>query len=506
MTRTAEIRPREIRPRRRRGQRGWLGALLLRLHFYAGILVGPFVLVAATSGALYVMSPQIEQVIYADELHAASAESTLTLGEQIAVAEEHVGDTAPLTAVRPAPEPGETTRVMFAQEGLGESESRSIFVDPGSGEVRGDLTVYGTSGSLPLRTWIDQLHRGLHLGDAGRLYSELAASWLWIVASAGLLLWILRARSSRASRASRVREAHDQPRAATKSTGRRRLLRWHTTIGLGVVLAALFLSATGMTWSQHAGANITSLRAALGWGTPVISTSLDDSQPMPDEHAAHHGDMTDPSGDALPEHFDHIMEVARGVNIDSGAVEILPPAGPDGAWVVQEIHRSYPTQVDAVSIDGSTLEVVDRIDFEDFGLMAKLARWGIDLHMGTMFGLANQIVLALVALGIGSMVVLGYVMWWKRRPPRAGRLALGRPPRRGAIHRAPWWGVAALGAAAAGIGVFLPLVGWTLLGFLALDVLLGFLSGRRAEPPEPASPSSPPADPDRTAPTGPRTP
>ncbi len=47
------------------------------------------------------------------------------------------------------------------------------------------MTVYGTSGVLPLRTWLDQFHRSLLLGDVGRNYSELAASWLWIAALGG---------------------------------------------------------------------------------------------------------------------------------------------------------------------------------------------------------------------------------------------------------------------------------------------------------------------------------
>ena len=83
---------------------------------------------------------------------------------------------------------------MFADPALGESESRAIFINPANAEVRGDLTVYGTSGVLPSGTWIDQLHRNLHLGDAGRYYSELAASWLWVIALAGLALWLTKPR------------------------------------------------------------------------------------------------------------------------------------------------------------------------------------------------------------------------------------------------------------------------------------------------------------------------
>ena len=60
---------------------------------------------------------------------------------------------------------------MFADPALGPSEHRAIFIDPASLEVRGDMTVYGTSGILPLRQTIDYLHTSLMLGNLGRLYS-----------------------------------------------------------------------------------------------------------------------------------------------------------------------------------------------------------------------------------------------------------------------------------------------------------------------------------------------
>src|SRR5690242_7321571 len=38
------------------------GPLLLRLHFYAGIFVAPFLLLAALSGLAYAFSPQIDRI------------------------------------------------------------------------------------------------------------------------------------------------------------------------------------------------------------------------------------------------------------------------------------------------------------------------------------------------------------------------------------------------------------------------------------------------------------
>ncbi len=456
------------RPPRRRG--GWLGQLLLRLHFYAGILVGPFILVAALSGALYAIAPTIEQGIYAHELHAPVTATRLSLGEQVTIAEALVGDGATPSAVRPAPGPGDTTRVMFAQDGLGPSESRAIFIDPGTGEVRGDLTVYGTSGSLPFRTWVSNLHRNLHLGEPGRLYSELAASWLGIVVLAGTALWIIRRRTSRAKK--------DVVRPARRYTGYRRLLSLHASIGIWIALGALFLSATGITWSTYAGANISNLRTAWDWATPTVNTSLSGQAAGGGEHSHHGGTSAAPSGTGDPATFDAVLATAQRVNIDTGLIQITPPRKPGTAWVVQEIRREYPTEADAVAIDGSTLKVVDRVDFADFSLPAKLATWGIAIHMGTMFGLANQIVMFLIAVGIATLVVLGYLMWWKRRPTRTNAL-VGTPPRRGALRRAPWWGIAAVVASALFLGLWLPLVGYTLTAFVLIDLAIGWVHRTR---------------------------
>ena len=93
-----------------------------------------------------------------------------------------------LHAVRPGLEPGDTTRIMFTDPALAASEHRAIFIDPVTLAVKGDMPVYGTSGILPLRQWIDYAHRSLLLGEVGRLYSELAASWMWVAALGGITL------------------------------------------------------------------------------------------------------------------------------------------------------------------------------------------------------------------------------------------------------------------------------------------------------------------------------
>lgn len=431
---------------------GPLLQLLARLHFLIGLFVGPFLLVAAASGLIYALTPQLEAHLYAEALHTPSRGKPLPLSEQIHIAQAAAGPTLTLGAVRPAPAEGDTTRVMFNDPSLGESTHRALFIDPVTGAIRGDLAVYGTSGILPLRTTIDQFHRSLLLGEPGRLYSELAASWLWVAALGGLTLWLVRRRQRRPAR------------------GLRGL---HASTGVWLLGGLLFLSATGLTWSRFAGDNIGVLRAHYGWSTPGVKTALG-TAPAPamahDEHADHHGAMHMAMAPPLdPATFDQVLASARAAGIDAGKLEIRPGRSADKAWTVSEIDRRWPTQVDAVAVDPTSFKVVDQVHFAQYSLPAKLTRWGIDAHMGVLFGLANQLVLVAIALGLLVMTVWGYLLWWRRRPSRdpaqPGLIALWRqlPP----LPRLLVPVTAVL------LGLSLPVLGGSLLLFLLLDALLG---------------------------------
>jgi uncharacterized iron-regulated membrane protein len=427
-------------------------ALIKRLHFYIGLFVGPFILVAALSGLIYALTPQIENLLYADVLHSPNQGPALSLEAQVRSAQDVAGPGTSVAAVRPAPQPGDTTRVMFNAPGLGESEHRALFVDPVSGEIRGDLTVYGTSGILPLRTWIDGFHRNLLLGNVGRIYSELAASWLWIAALGGLVLWAVR-------------------RGRLKA-GRKSLRSWHASVGLWLMLGLLFFSATGLTWSQYAGDNIGVLRAYYGWSTPSVSTALaKPGQPdmKMDLHAGHHMPMAPSVNEAVldPALFDAMLASARSTGIKAAKVEIRPSSSPQKAWVVAEIDRSWPTQVDAVSINPNTLAVVDHVEFANYSVAAKLTRWGIDAHMGILFGLANQLLLVFVASGLVAMVCVGYLMWWRRRPGLVRQPTVIDAWRQSSLGARIAWTVVAIA-----LGICLPVLGASLLALLAWDLIV----------------------------------
>ncbi|CAG74680.1 putative iron-regulated membrane protein [Pectobacterium atrosepticum SCRI1043] len=459
-------------------------ALFIRLHFYIGIFVSPFIFVAALTGTLYVLTPQIENRLYSHLLFTESQGTPHSLAEQIRAAQEGLSHSqdAKLLAIRPASTTGETTRVMFALPELEPSESRAVFIDPVSLENRGSETVYGTSGILPFRTWLDYLHRGLLLGDIGRNYSELAASWLWVAALGGVVIWWSTHNMSSATKRQKLKNSQ------TTVAKTQRLRHWHATMGLSLLLGLLFFSVTGLTWSQWAGSNISVARTALGWQTPSVKTQLPapmshhdmmhghDMAMTADEHAEHHASMPMEDTETYsPELFDKVLTAARHAGIDTNKIEIRPATKPHRAWTVNEIDRSWPTQVDAVSVNPDTLEIVDKTDFNAFPLAAKLTRWGVDAHMGVLFGLPNQLILAAFGLGLCAMIVWGYRMWWIRRP-KSRHDANPVNTLTAALLRVPVFHRVLIALITLLLAVSLPVMGISLLIFLLIDVVRWYMS------------------------------
>ncbi|MFC9791200.1 PepSY-associated TM helix domain-containing protein [Streptomyces sp. NPDC127584] len=449
-------------PQRKAGTWSALRPLVLRLHFYAGVLVAPFLLVAAASGLLYALSFQAEKFVYAHELEVPVGEQTLPLSRQVDIARE-ANPNGTVTAVWPGAEPGATTRVLMADPDVPEDTSLAVFVDPYTGEVRGRLPSYGSSGALPLRTWIDGLHRDLHLGEIGRNYSELAASWLWVIALGGLALWLGRRRKNR--------RALFVPEGGPAS--RRRTLSWHGTVGLWAVAGLVALSATGLTWSRYAGENIGTVQDGLGGATPTLTATVGDAPAGgSSEHEGHgggHTGGTTPQGPDIG--IDGALDAARAAGIDSPSVSLVLPAEGKG-YVIKETDTRFPLQLDSVALNPADGTVVDRLAFADYPLLAKLTRIGIDAHTGVFLGLFNQLLLAALALALVLLIVWGYRMWWLRRP--------GRPAARGAWRRIPVTMLLPLGAVTALVAWFVPLLGLSLLLFLAVDLALALVSRLRA--------------------------
>lgn len=464
------------RPERRAAVRS-LGPLLLRLHFYAGILVAPFILLAASTGLLFSLAPTLDRIVYRTELSVAeTADATSPIAEQVAAARA-AHPQGELIGVRVG-EGTATTQIDFTSPELTpESElAHTVYVDPYTAEVTGRLTTWWTS--TPLTTWLDQFHRDLHLGPAGALYSEFAASWLWVLALGGLFLWWRRQRGNRTARRMLT------PELSAKK-GVRRTRGWHGSLGIWLLAGMLGLSATGLTWSNYAGANFSTAVDELQGSRPYVTTTLTAAA----TGGGHHSSPAAGAPAADPAAIDTVVTAARTAGLD-GPLQITLPTEPGSAWTVTQNDNVFPARLDSVAVD-STGTVVDRVDFADWPLLAKLTSWGIQAHMGILFGVANQVVLAALALGIITLIVWGYRMWWQRRPTRDGRRArAGTPPARGAWQQLPTWAIVAGVPVVFAVAWALPMFGIPLLAFLAFDIVIGAVRGRRTRRPEvPVSPA-----------------
>ncbi len=468
-----------------RRDRGWwplVRPLVLRMHFYAGLLVAPFILIASVTGLLYTIAPQVEQVAYQDLTHVTATGTRVTYAEQVAAARASHPD-GEIIRVDVPTAADRSTRVVFTDRTVPADYDISVFVNPYTGTVEGQVRSSGQW--LGFRAWLSELHSNLHLGAFGRHYSELAASWLWVVALGGLLLWVGRQTRIRRDRGGgRARFVRRLVTPDPAATGRRsRVVSWHAVIGVWVLLGVLALSVSGLTWSRFAGENIGDVRTALSWREPTPATSLHTGGAAAEHshHGSHGGTAAATDPDAVITEgagVDGVVAAAREAGLGD-PLYLVPPVDATSAWTAAENKRDWPTRYDAVSVDPATGDVMDRVDFADWPLMAKVTDWVIGAHMGILFGIVNQIALAMLAIGLIVVTLYGYRMWWLRRPRGARGLRFGRTAPRGGLRWLPWPALVAVVAVVAVVGWFVPMLAVSLVGFVLIDTTVGAVRGRR---------------------------
>ncbi|HVW43414.1 MAG TPA: PepSY domain-containing protein, partial [Amycolatopsis sp.] len=322
-------------------------------------------------------------------------------------------------------------------------------VDPYTNRVTGDLTP--TSGRPPFIQWLRDFHGSLGLGDPGRLYSEFVASWLPFVVVGGLILWFTARRRKRRARALLLPQL-GQP------TARARARAWHGPLGVWLAIGLLAVSITGLTWSNYAGGRVDTAIAALNGKTPSLSAPK----------------VVAPAG-AQPIGIDSAVEIARTQGL-GGQITVTPPTAKDKPFKVSQTGDGLPIRKDSIAIDPYTQQVTAKQGWGDYPLLAKLTTLGIQAHSGTLLGLANQIAMALLALGTLALIVLGYLMWWKRRPTGRKR-ALAPPP---VWRHLPQVAIFLAVLVMAALAWAMPVFGVSLIAFLILDIGITAARRRRA--------------------------
>jgi len=429
-----------------------------RWHFYAGLYVIPFMIMLAVTGLMMMFITQFDGRD-GEKIAITTGDTVLSLTEQSRIAT----DAVPGTVVEwIGPKAADLATVFRVKTEAGQ---QMVALNQYSGEVV--ATWDRRAGWYDLA---DNIHSTLLIGDTGDRLIEIAAGLALVLVLTGLYVWWPRGNFTSAL----VPNLRARGRALWKSL--------HAVVGFWISALLIVFLISGLAW-----AGIWGGKFVQAWST--FPAAKWDNVPLSDDtHASmNHGATNDvpwaleqtpmpasgsdagitgiPDGTAV--NVDSVVILGRVLGME-GRFRVAYPSGETGVWTINRDSMSSDSTdpfVDrTVHIDQHTGKILADVKYEDYSWAGKSMAVGIPFHMGLM-GTWNFVLNVVFCLSVIFLSVSGVVMWVKRRPSRAGRLAA--PPMPADL---PFWKGAVL------VGLFtslaFPLVGLTLLAVLAFDVLL----------------------------------
>jgi uncharacterized iron-regulated membrane protein len=434
-----------------------------RWHFYAGVVVLPFLLVLAATGLIMLYGNAFETA-FGKAYPVAPGGARQSIVAQADQARAAIPGGTTRLFVHPA---NDTHASVFLVNADG--KDHVVSVDPHDGRVLGIVVKDDT-----WFYWASRLHGTLMMGDLGDRLQEIAAGLGIVLVLSGLYLWW-------------PRSGRDWVQALVPSFRARGRVLWrrlHMTLGFYFSVLLLFFLLSGLAWT-----GVWGTRIMQAWST--LPAAKFDNVPLSDKtHAGmNHGAMKEvpwaleqtpmPASGSLvgrlgiPMHaavdLDSVAAYAREVGF-AEQFRINLPNGPDGVYTVSADSMDGDTRDPfgdrTLHIDRYSGKVLADIRFADYSIGGKAMAAGVAFHQGNL-GPWNTILNATYCLFVIFMCISGAVLWWKRRP--AGGFGAPRYPRDGRIPRA------VLGIVLA-VAIAFPLTGIAILAFAAID----FLGSRRA--------------------------
>lgn len=405
---------------------------LWRWHFFAALLVIPFVLLQAITGTLYVWHEELADAMH-PQLRFVSPQATrVSYEQQYAAALAHHPDER-LAYMEVSDDPARATLFSFtAANGL----AHPAFVDPYTGRYLGSVS--------PLQ-WLPGFTRSLHGGwpinPWGSYLLELGASWAIVMILTGLYLWWP------ANARGLAGVLYPRLNAGSRTFWR----DLHSVVGVYFAIFVLGFLFTALPWTSFWGERILRpIQQMTGQVSPAAAFFAGGDG----AHSAHESDSMSHPG----HNIEALIERAKAQGI-RGRLQVWPVAG-EGSINVR--GRSDAGEM-FVRLDRHSGAVLSQAHRSDFPVIPKLVATGVDLHEGKLFGLANQIFNTVVALSLVWLAVTGFVGWYKRRPNGG----LAAPPKR------PSQLPRAVTVAGTALCIVLPLLGVSVLTLYGFDRLAG---------------------------------
>ncbi|MBX9746166.1 MAG: PepSY domain-containing protein [Hyphomonadaceae bacterium] len=442
-----------------------------RWHFYAGLIVAPFLILLALTGGLYLFEREIDGLLHRKVVHVqARGEPSPVSQQETAVRAAYPGATIGRVALPTAAD-------RASEFGVTTSDGRAlaVFVDPATASVTGAVP-----DSARLTSILSALHGELMIGRVGDLIVELAASWGFILLTTGLFLWW-----PRSGRKAGV----VTPRLDAK--GRAFWRDLHAVPAMWTAPVIAFLILTGLPWSGFWGDNLARLGTVQALAPIMAPTPNFSAAPnAPPHHAPSSTALDDlPHADELPwavrhaglpialvqtghDHSEHVLPpaaltvdavvaMAEERGMKEAGLRIFYPRGESGVFTASFVPDRAEDQR-TLHVDPRDGTILADIGWAQYSPLGKIVEFGVMTHLGRQFGLTNQLILAAVCASFVAIIGAGLWMWWRRRPK--GRI--GTPPGPHGFRL----GTVAI-AIAVLLGILFPLAGVSMLLTAAADWL-----------------------------------
>jgi len=426
-----------------------------RWHFFAGIVVIPFLLVLACTGLVMLYYTAVQTPVGAHLFVDAGAGEGTAPMQQLAAAQRALPGGAAAVYIPPSAS-DRPARIEFTRD----DKSFAVDVDPYTGAVLRVVDKDGTLYALAHR-----IHGTLLLGKVGDTVVEVVAGLALLMLATGIYMWLQRRGMA--------------PVGGTAP--RNRWQRWHQRIGLYAAVVLCFFLLSGLAWTDVWGGRLVQ---------PWNSFPAEKLGPAPlsghshgaMNHGAHKQVPWGLEQTPLPASNDVAGHAGHGAHtaIDLDAVERMArelgfgprfrinlPQDANGVYTISRTSMSgeidRPADERTVHVDRHSGEIVAQARFADYPLMAKSMAVGIAVHQGS-FGWWSVALDVLACASVIFLCISGTAMWWLRRPAQARWLPV--PPRASTLPLRSSLTVLLLA-----LGIAFPLLGAALVAGLVIFAL-----------------------------------
>lgn len=419
-----------------------------RMHFYAALFITPLLITLTLSGIGYLFYTDVEDHLYEDYFFGNSNKTeVLTIDEGVQQAEAaFAGYTT--TKIIELDEPYNTRLTLSNSEG----DQRYVFLDDNNQIVGHQDPTYTFSNVLR------SLHSSLFVGGTVVNYLvELAACWAIFLLLSGLYM------TFKGKVLKKVKQANK----------RQKNRKWHALLGTIITIPMVIIIFTGLPWSAFMGNFIyTAAQDNPSFGIPLLQqqpptsdmseipwATRQEEAPSSSKHA-HHG-----MGAASTSRNENQLDVASlQQQIEAKGItkpySIIYPTSDDGVFTVAKSSNTGVTGLDVSPYDEATMyfdqysgDFISKVNYDDYGILAKWFTWGIPLHEGHLFGWPNKLINLLVCVAFLGVIFWGFRTWLLRKK----KGLLSAPPQLSQKISIPFIVIIVL------LGVMMPLFGLSLI-------------------------------------------